>query len=77
MAAEHLQRGAAAETAALHLLQANGLQLVARNARSRAGELDLVMRDGSIVEMGSHEALLHQQGKYYELYMTQFAGFAT
>ena len=46
MAAEHLQRGAAAETAALALLQSAGLQLLARNARSRFGELDLVMRDG-------------------------------
>ena len=46
MAAEHLQRGAAAETAALTLLQRAGLALLARNARSRAGELDLVMRDG-------------------------------
>ena len=47
MAAEHLQRGAAAEAAALSLLQNAGLQLLARNARSRAGELDLVMRDGT------------------------------
>lgn len=46
MPAEHLQRGAAAEAAALSLLQKAGLQLLARNARSRAGELDLVMRDG-------------------------------
>lgn len=46
MAAEHLQRGAAAETAALNLLRRAGLQLLARNARSRAGELDLVMHDG-------------------------------
>ena len=38
------------ETAALHHLQAHGLQLLARNAQSRGGELDLVMRDaGSVV----------------------------
>ena len=37
----------------------------------------VVMDHGRIVEQGSHDALLHQQGKYYELYMTQFAGFAT
>ncbi|HQY50221.1 MAG TPA: YraN family protein [Thermomonas sp.] len=43
-------RGDAVETAALHHLQAHGLQLLARNAQSRGGELDLVMRDaGSVV----------------------------
>ena len=42
-------RGDAAEAAALAMLQARGLQLLARNAASRGGELDLVMRDGAIV----------------------------
>ena len=42
-------RGDAVETAALHHLQAHGLQLLARNAQSRGGELDLVMRDASSV----------------------------
>ena len=32
---------------------------------------------GQIVEQGTHEELLARQGKYYALYMTQFAGFAT
>lgn len=32
---------------------------------------------GRIVEQGDHEALLARKGKYYDLYMTQFAGFAT
>ena len=40
-------RGDAAEGAALAMLQARGLQLLARNAASRGGELDLVMRDGA------------------------------
>ena len=39
-------RGAASEDAALDFLQARGLRLLARNARARGGELDLVMRDG-------------------------------
>ena len=39
-------RGDVAEAAALAMLQARGLQLLARNAASRGGELDLVMRDG-------------------------------
>lgn len=39
-------RGAAAEDAALALLQAHGLRLLQRNYRCRGGEIDLVMRDG-------------------------------
>ena len=42
-------RGDAADAAALAMLQAHGLQLLARNAASRGGELDLVMRDGATV----------------------------
>lgn len=42
-------RGDVAEAAALAMLQARGLQLLARNAASRGGELDLVMRDGATV----------------------------
>nr|WP_326185530.1 hypothetical protein [uncultured Oscillibacter sp.] len=30
-----------------------------------------------IVEQGRHEDLLARKGKYYGLYMTQFAGFST
>jgi len=37
----------------------------------------VVMDQGSIVETGNHEELLRQKGKYYELYMTQFAGQST
>ena len=48
MAAEHLQRGAAVETAALELLRNAGLQLLERNVRYRQGELDLVMSDGAV-----------------------------
>lgn len=32
----------------------------------------LVMRDGNIVEQGTHEGLLARQGFYYELYQSQF-----
>jgi len=41
--------GIAAEQAALELLAGQGLCCVARNVRNRAGELDLVMRDGPLV----------------------------
>ncbi len=43
---ERQLRGAQAEQAALEHLMQRGLRLVARNVRYRAGELDLVMRDG-------------------------------
>ena len=39
-------RGRIAEDRALAYLQQQGLKLVARNVRSRRGEIDLVMRDG-------------------------------
>ncbi len=42
-------RGDAVETAALAFLEANGLRLLARNASTRGGELDLVMADGAAV----------------------------
>lgn len=37
----------------------------------------VVMDQGRVVEIGNHEQLLEKQGKYYELYMTQFAGNQT
>lgn len=43
----------------------------------RDSDLIVVMDQGRIVEQGNHEELLKRQGKYYELYMTQFAGFTT
>ena len=38
----------------------------------RHADLILVMRDGDIVEQGSHDALLKQNGFYAELYNSQF-----
>ncbi len=40
----------------------------------RDAHLILVMRDGRIVERGTHEQLLAREGAYYELYNAQFAG---
>ena len=34
----------------------------------------VVMDQGRVVEMGNHEELLEKKGRYYDLYMTQFAG---
>lgn len=49
MAVDRRARGAAIEHAALRLLQQQGLNFLASNARFRGGELDLVMRDGACV----------------------------
>lgn len=43
----------------------------------RDSDLIVVMDQGRIVESGAHDALLAKRGKYYELYMTQYAGFET
>ncbi len=43
----------------------------------RDADVIVVMDAGRVVETGSHEALLAKGGRYYDLYMTQFAGNAT
>jgi putative endonuclease len=53
-------RGAAIEAAAAHWLVAQGLEVVARNVRSRFGEIDLVLLDGETlvfaeVRLRSHD----------------------
>ena len=40
-------------------------------------DMIVVMDQGRIVECGDHKALLAQRGKYYELYMMQYAGVST
>jgi len=40
----------------------------------RDADLILVMRDGRIVEQGTHEALLARKGAYHALYHAQFGG---
>jgi ATP-binding cassette subfamily B protein len=40
----------------------------------RDADTILVMKDGDIIEQGSHEVLLARGGFYAELYMSQFAG---
>lgn len=42
----------------------------------RDADFIVVMDQGRIVETGNHEELMAMQGRYYELYMTQFAGNA-
>lgn len=43
----------------------------------RDSDLIVVMDHGRIAEHGTHEELLNKKGTYYELYMTQYAGFST
>ena len=40
----------------------------------READIILVMKDGNIIEQGSHEELLRENGFYAELYNSQFAG---
>jgi putative endonuclease len=45
------QHGLAAERLAAEFLQAQGLEVLARNVRCKAGELDLVCLDGDLLAM--------------------------
>lgn len=57
-------------------LMKNRTNLIIAHRLSTIRDADkiVVMDQGRVVEIGNHEALLAQKGKYYELYMTQFAG---
>lgn len=46
---ERALRGAACESIAARYLQSHGLDIVARNLRCKAGEIDLVCRDGDVL----------------------------
>jgi ABC-type multidrug transport system fused ATPase/permease subunit len=43
----------------------------------RAADQILVVEDGRIVERGDHDSLLEAEGRYADLYRTQFATQAT
>ncbi|MGN1158657.1 MAG: ABC transporter ATP-binding protein [Lachnospiraceae bacterium] len=64
---------------AMQLIMQNRTSIVIAHRLSTIRDADMivVMDQGQIVECGSHDDLLAQKGKYYELYMTQYAGFAT
>ena len=57
-------------------LMKNRTSLIIAHRLSTIRDADkiVVMDAGRVVEMGNHEELLAKKGKYYELYMTQFAG---
>lgn len=55
------------------LMQGRTTFIVAhRLSTIREADVILVMRNGSVIEQGSHEELLKQKGFYYELYNSQF-----
>lgn len=64
---------------AMRLVMKNRTSIIIAHRLSTIKDADIivVMDNGRIVERGSHNDLLSQKGKYYELYMTQYAGFAT
>lgn len=64
---------------AMQLIMKNRTSIVIAHRLSTIRDSDfiVVMDHGEIVEQGSHDELLAQKGKYYELYMTQYAGYRT
>ena len=60
-------------------LMKNRTSLIIAHRLSTIRDADkiVVMDHGQVAEVGNHEKLLAQKGKYYELYMTQFAGNQT
>ena len=60
-------------------LMANRTSLIIAHRLSTIQDADciVVMDQGNIVETGSHDELLKKKGRYYNLYMTQFAGNET
>lgn len=62
---------------AMHMVMKNRTSIIIAHRLSTIRDADIivVMDQGRIVESGNHDNLLKQKGKYYELYMTQYAGF--
>lgn len=68
----------AIQNAMQHIMQNRTSIVIAhRLSTIRDSDLIVVMDHGEIVESGNHSELIDRKGKYYELYMTQYAGFAT
>ena len=64
---------------AMHLIMQDRTSIVIAHRLSTIRDADIivVMDNGKIAECGNHNELLAKKGKYYDLYMTQYAGFAT
>jgi ATP-binding cassette subfamily B multidrug efflux pump len=64
--------------ALLRLMEGRTSFVIAHRLSTIRGADELVViRDGRIVERGDHSSLLAARGVYYQLYMSQFKGFAT
>lgn len=63
----------------MHQIMKNRTSIIIAHRLStiRDADLIIVMDHGQIAEQGSHEELMKKKGKYYTLYMTQYAGIAT
>ncbi len=63
------------QEAMVHLRRERTRLIIAhRLSTIQDADLIVVMDQGRIVETGQHETLLAKKGRYYHLYMTQFAG---
>ena len=61
------------QNAISHLLKGRTSFLIAhRLSTIRHADVILVVKDGKIIESGSHEELLHKKGYYFSLYTKQF-----
>lgn len=61
------------QSAISHLLKGRTSFLIAhRLSTIRHADVILVVKDGKIIESGSHEELLHKKGYYFSLYTKQF-----
>lgn len=68
----------AIQDAMQHIMQNRTSIVIAhRLSTIRDSDVIVVMDHGEIVESGGHDELLAKRGKYYDLYMTQYAGFST
>ena len=66
------------QNAMQHVMQGRTSIVIAhRLSTIRDSDLIVVMDHGEIVESGTHDDLLARKGTYYDLYKTQYAGFAT
>jgi ATP-binding cassette subfamily B multidrug efflux pump len=65
------------QEAMLHLMEGRTSFVIAhRLSTIREADNILVINDGEIIERGSHDELLAQEGFYHNLYMSQFKGNA-
>ncbi len=64
---------------AMVALMKNRTSLIIAHRLSTIRDADkiVVMQNGTVAEIGSHDELIEKKGVYYSLYQNQFAGFAT